>query len=552
MRISLFILLLTSHIVFSQCGEIGFYPLNGNNVAVQMEKTNDGNLLLVMQMNGSVVIRKVDQSGNYLLSKTIYGTGLVRVRDLAVDKEDNVYITGDFGSAINLGSGFNFSATSVANQLYVAKLDTSLNTIWAQRSFGNTNSSAQGSETTWSVDVDTLGYCYFSGNFEATFEFDGQDFSLPTSSKGKFLARLDPDTGSLVWMKTEAIAPSNIYPKIQASENGNVFSITNFLGSVYDADSNIYYSTPSGNSNTLVQYIDSSGNLLWARHLKGDLNFGASQLDDSGNLHIIGQMGDTLDYTSGMVDNLYSKGIFHLSIDQSNNVIEAARIATSQFTNYFEFSNTAFHYLSPEEYYISGITNYEVNFNGLVSPDINPGEFHFFAARYSLYNTPVWSKSFMLTDSQVTAGIRKMDSCSVYFFGKGYASLYYDSLNQVSAPSTSISFLLEFEPGTGELTDPANYQGGGFGGPNGVGIEENKWISSIGPNPTNGKVHIVLGNKEDEVLIRQLSLDGRIVKEGQSFNSDQFDFEMTGVSGYYFIEIQNKEKKRSRYRILKM
>ena len=69
-----------------------------------------------------------------LWAKKAGGTSIEYVRNIALDKSGNSYITGQFGSSATFGS--TTLTTSGGFDIFLAKFDNSGNVVWASKAGG--------------------------------------------------------------------------------------------------------------------------------------------------------------------------------------------------------------------------------------------------------------------------------------------------------------------------------------------------------------------------------------------------------------------------------
>lgn len=116
-----------------------------------------------------------------------YGYGV------AVDNAGNVYVTGVFYQSAYFGSTHLYSSGSFDNELFVAKLDSNGNWLWAIRAGGSNN------DCGYDIGLDSWGNVYLTGYFEGLASFGS--ISLYTyGGRDVFAAKLDA-YGSWLWAK---------------------------------------------------------------------------------------------------------------------------------------------------------------------------------------------------------------------------------------------------------------------------------------------------------------------------------------------------------------
>jgi hypothetical protein len=115
-----------------------------------------------------IFISKLDTNGNFLWAKSMGGTSWDRGNSIALDAGGNVYTTGEFQGTADFDPGTGtFNLTSVGSwDIFILKLDTSGNYIWAGRMGGTSF------ERSNSIAVDAGGNVYTTGEFHGTADFD--------------------------------------------------------------------------------------------------------------------------------------------------------------------------------------------------------------------------------------------------------------------------------------------------------------------------------------------------------------------------------------------
>src|SRR5205085_2003842 len=115
-------------------------------------------------------VSKLDAGGNFVWARSFTGPAAIFGSAIAVDFAGNVYTTGFFQQTADFDPGpgaFDLIAPSGSNNIFVSKLDTGGNFLWAKQVGG---SGADGSGN--GVAVDETGNVYTTGNFSGTADFD--------------------------------------------------------------------------------------------------------------------------------------------------------------------------------------------------------------------------------------------------------------------------------------------------------------------------------------------------------------------------------------------
>ncbi len=266
---------------------------------------DDGSFYLTSQgSDRDVFIQKIDVNGNFIWAKQIGGPFVptfptpVHSTAIAVDTNGNQYLTGYFDGTIDFDPNptFTFTMTSQynASDIFICKLDTDGNFVWAKQFSGTQSQGGVG----YAIVVDGSGNVYSTGTIGGTMDFDPSQntFYLTSSAPSQteiYISKLDP-LGNFVWAK--AMGPGE----------GSAIAI--------DENNNIYSSgwTPSGYTPVINKH-DSAGTLLWAKQL-GGLNGQSIALDNIGNVYTTGFCFGTNDFDPG-------SGVFNLTGGNSDSFI---------------------------------------------------------------------------------------------------------------------------------------------------------------------------------------------------------------------------------------
>lgn len=179
-------------------------------------------------------ISKLNNSGNFIWAKTIGGiTGAGRGFSLSIDPlgNENIYTTGRFDGTIDFDpdSTGNFSLTSSGtnHEMFISKLDTSGNFVWAKHIGGTMPSDAC---EAFNLVLDTLGNIFTTGWFSGIVDFDPGlgNFNL-TSTGGTdiFISKLD-ESGNFVWAKQIGGTTLDYGQSLTLNNAGNVYITGNF------------------------------------------------------------------------------------------------------------------------------------------------------------------------------------------------------------------------------------------------------------------------------------------------------------------------------------
>jgi hypothetical protein len=129
---------------------------------------------ILAQNQGGIInwfILKLNVLGNYIWVKS----NVSSVSSLALDKFNNIYITGAFEKTVDFDLGPRVhKITAMNSDAYISKLDSYGNFIWAKNIASNMESYSLG----LSIEIDKYGNIITSGIFKGVVDFDGGDESF--------------------------------------------------------------------------------------------------------------------------------------------------------------------------------------------------------------------------------------------------------------------------------------------------------------------------------------------------------------------------------------
>ncbi|QBN18636.1 SBBP repeat-containing protein [Flavobacterium nackdongense] len=244
--------------------------------------------------------------------------GFVTPRASVVDASGNVITTGLFKNSIDFDPGAGVSTlTSVnnpntannQNDIFISKVDSNGNFVWAKQLAGIELKDAT------AVGVDAAGNVYTTGFFYGTVDFDPGAGVSNLTSKGYndiFISKLDA-SGNFVWAKLMGSIFGDSGYAITVDPAGNVFTTGSFSDTC-DFDPNAGVSTMTALvENIFISKLDTNGNFVWAKSM-GGIAYNRGRLitsDAAGNVYVGGTFGGTTDFDPNAgVANLTSVGSF--------------------------------------------------------------------------------------------------------------------------------------------------------------------------------------------------------------------------------------------------
>jgi hypothetical protein len=253
--------------------------------------------------NNDIFISKLNASGNFVWAKKMGGAANEFGLAMALDGSGDIYTTGGFAGTADFDPGigtFNMStASSSTTNIFVSRLDSSGNFIWAKQMGGTTEALENG----YSIAVDAGGNVYTTGLFSYTLDFDPgpgiYNLSSIDNQYDIFVSKLD-SSGNFLWAKQMGGDQSDWGYDIAVDAIGNAYTTGYFNSGIADFDPSpgTYNLTCFGVKDIFISKLDSAGNFIYAAQLGGadyDDGFGIT-VDGVGNVYSCGNFRSTGDF----------------------------------------------------------------------------------------------------------------------------------------------------------------------------------------------------------------------------------------------------------------
>ncbi len=257
-----------------------------------------------------------------------------RAYALTTDNQNDVIVTGNFHNTVDFDPGTGeLNLTSNGNEdIFIQKLDSDGNLIWAKQIGGSNNDSGV------SVATDPNDNIYVTGWFSTTVDFDPGPNNFDMTSLGSwdiFILKLDSD-GNFVWVKQLGSTTLDYAAGLVLDSADNIYLTGMFKKTIdFDPGFNGFNMTPDS-WDVFVLKLDVDGNFQWAQKFGGasyDKARGIA-IDPNDNIYIGGQFKQTVDFdNSNAVHELTSIGLydaFVLKLDPDGNYIWAKQFGGTQ------------------------------------------------------------------------------------------------------------------------------------------------------------------------------------------------------------------------------
>jgi hypothetical protein len=266
-----------------------------------------GEFLLSSQGIDDVFISKLDSDGNFVWAKAFLGPQSNIGRDLDVDSEGSVYITGILDEVADFDPGpgvFELDSGS-DDAVFIVKLNSQGELVWAQKIAGG---GAEGQ----SVVLDNSGNILIGGRFSQIQDFDpGNDQAILTSagSLDGFILKLTNE-GDYLWSKRIGGTFADNILALDKDNTGNVYCTGFFsIDATYTSESGEETIIGAGNRDALLTKLSPEGEFLWAFGMGGSERDEGLHItvDQNATIYTIGAFEETAEFDEGSA-SLTSEG----------------------------------------------------------------------------------------------------------------------------------------------------------------------------------------------------------------------------------------------------
>jgi len=500
-----------------------------------------------------IFISKVDANGNFVWAKQLAGIDLKDATAVGVDAAGNVYTTGFFYGTVDFDPGVGVSSLTSKgyNDIFISKLDSSGNFVWAKQMgsiFGDSG---------YAIAVDSDGNVFTTGSFSDTCDFDPNAgvSNRTTLVEGIFISKLDTN-GNFVWAKSMGGIAYNIGREITLDATGNVYVGGTFGGTTdFDPNAGVANLTSvgsfGGNEDMFILKLDLNGSYVWAKQFSGSgFKFlKGIAVDASGNVFTAGMFSGTVDFNpSAAVGNLsgptFGDDGFISKLDVSGNFVwvkqlegtirDVASLALDTAGNVYTTGN--FYSDSPTDF-DPGVGIYSLSITHRFGDDT-------YILKLDASGSFVWVKQIGGVPS-LTAGADTLGK-SIVVDGSG-------SIYTTGTFGSSVSDSGDFDPNAGvSLLSPTGGATDMFVHKMsqttlGLSKNSNDRNISVYPNPSNGNFNIEIDENLIDAKATIYNLLGQKVKD--------FDLNSTTTNqnlnkGVYLIEIEKDGHKTTKKLII--
>ena len=429
---------------------------NGNNYVTGSFSGSStfGTTTLTSSGDKDIFVAKIDHNGNWLWANQAGGISYDYGRGIAVDDNGNSYITGEFEESATFGTTTLTSSGSY--DIFVAKLDSSGNWLWAKQAWGI------GEDVGFSIAVDAKGNSYITGVFIESANF-GTTTLTSSGDYDIFVAKLDINSNWL-WAKQAGGTDDDYGNGIAVDANGNSYVTGYFSESATFGTTTL---TSSGDIDIFVAKLDSSGNWLWANQAGGtncDYGHGIA-VDDNGNSYIIGNFLESANFG---ITTLTSSGyydIFVAKLDINGNWLWAKQAGGTSY----DFGNSIAVDTNRNVYVTGFFYSSSCSFGTITLINSSSEYIDIFVAKLDINGNWLWAKQAGGTSDDCGYGITVDVNGNSYITGIFRGSATFGTTTLTSSGDFDIFVAKLGEVNSIDLPDIISFSG----------------IRSIYPNPFN-------------------------------------------------------------------
>jgi len=208
---------------------------------------------------GDMYLAKYDASGTVLWAKTFGGVGGEVGNCIAVDASGNVYVSGWFSSpSLVMGTFTLTNASASTTDFFVAKINSSGNTIWAKNAGGTDYDRGYG------ITLDASGNVFVTGCFSSSsINFGSGALSNAGSATDDFFIVKYDQSGTALWSQSAGGTSADAGLSVAADSLGNVYASGRFMSSSINFGTGSHSNASAAQDLFVVKY-NSSGTTQWS------------------------------------------------------------------------------------------------------------------------------------------------------------------------------------------------------------------------------------------------------------------------------------------------
>lgn len=496
-----------------------FFNVNGNT-----------ELLISKGIPGSdSYLSKFDQNGDMIWIKHFAGNFFCHVASIAVDDDENIYLTGSFADTAWLDHG-NVPLKLVSTgeiDAFICKVNNNGIIEWAKQIGGIYRTEGT------SITVDKFGSIFYTGMFRGTVDFDPGIATYNLTSEGGFgssdifIAKLDTD-GNFGFAKQFKGNFGEVSTAITADSVGNIYITGHFTQTVdFDPGVSTFELQAQNGADAFIAKLQNDGDFIWAMRIGGPGTSSISDIKiDENNLYVVGTFQGVTDFDPSVNEYLLSSQHPDPALNGNNDFIckltaNGDFIWVNKLTS--GWSSWIRVFIKAHQIYVSGQFAYPVDFDPTNSVmEVTPsGYVDIFVAIYGedseLKSVRTFGGAGLEFDGVSSIGVDMNDN--VFITGSFEGNLNFDNIG-LSTNFNSDIYITKFKNISTKTND----------------LAENNIFAW--PNPSTGLMVINL----DGIAAKNIKIFNSMGKCIQNNNltntTGDYNVDLSGhSSGTYFLQI---------------
>ncbi len=235
-------------------------------------------------------------------------------KGLAVDINSEICITGNFQDVSSFGT-FALSAAGAGKEIFIAKVSTSGNFLWAIKAGSSQN------DISYEADADGFGNFFIAGTFRGSAVFG----SFNISSAGEddiFLAKVSP-SGTIMWAAAYGGAGSDRGYAVACTPSNDVVITGSFENSFSIGSSNL---SSAGDKDIFIASVSTNAAPQWALNAGGpgfDRGYGID-INTSGSVWVTGSFEQNATFGTFNLSSSGMRDLFLANIEAATSIFEPA------------------------------------------------------------------------------------------------------------------------------------------------------------------------------------------------------------------------------------
>ncbi len=260
-----------------------------------------GNQTLTNNGDYDYFLAKFSSAGKLLWAQSAGGQGYDYGHGVAVTTTGEIYTCGSFGAG-DVTFGKTTSKRKKGRSMFVAKYNQNGKMLWSHL-WGN-----QYGHSAHEVAVDSKGDCYVSGYMTGVVLMDGHQVGTNTKVRDIFVVKLTSQ-GKFLWGQTAGGKSDGLSTGVVVDQKGNVF-ISGMFKKEAAFGKTVFKS--KGGNDAFIARINADGTHAWAQTGGGaKTDYGlAIAIDQAGNSYLTGELSDDVMFAGKHLKNLGGRDIY--------------------------------------------------------------------------------------------------------------------------------------------------------------------------------------------------------------------------------------------------